>query len=85
MVKRAQWLKLTLLLGVIGVTWLVVLPSIANESHVRRHIELQERLEIDPSALFYSELKIAPAIAHRVEQLNEARPTAFWSLESVAK
>lgn len=62
--------KLLLACGGLAFVWLVLLPWIARQPQVTQHIQQQEHLGIDPSAMFYSELEIVPAIAHRVERLE---------------
>lgn len=57
-------------LAAVGLVWLVVLPLVARQSSVARHIEAQQQRGIDPSAMFYSELEILPPIAHRMERLQ---------------
>jgi hypothetical protein len=58
--------------------WLIILPHAAQRPIVRRHIERNERLGIDPSAKFYSELPAMPAIADRVDQIRNQHARAFW-------
>lgn len=48
--------------------WLGVLPHVATIKPVAEHIADNERRGIDPSAMFYTELEIAPAIAHKAER-----------------
>jgi len=64
----------------IGVFWLTVLPYVGEQPSVSDHVANQKRLGIDPSALFYTELEIAPDIAHRVERLQESHSTRFWNV-----
>lgn len=59
-------------LVVVAATWLVALPRLAMTKPVAEHIAAQQRSGIDPSAMFYTELEIAPAIAHRAERRRAA-------------
>ena len=51
------WKRLLLCCFVGAVVWLVVLPWIARQDHVRSMIERNEAAGIDPSAMFYSDLE----------------------------
>lgn len=62
--------RLLVAVSTLAVVWLVLLPLLARQSYVAEHIQQQEELGIDPSAMYYSELEIMPAIAHRVERLE---------------
>jgi len=59
--------RLALLAAAAAILWLAVLPFIGREPGVRRYIERNESLGIDPSAKFYTELPAMPAIVERVE------------------
>jgi len=74
-----RWLGFGGALSLLSVTWFVLLPWVGRQPVVAQHIEKQERQGIDPSAMFYSELEIVPAIAHRIERLHETQGDAFWS------
>lgn len=54
------WLRLCLAVAVILLLWLIVLPWLADQPPVRRHIEFLEQRRIDPSAMFYTELETLP-------------------------
>ena len=60
---------------------MIVLPWIGNWSAVSGHVRVQQELGIDPSAMFYSELEIAPGIAHRIERLQQTH-TMSWNRSS---
>lgn len=51
-----RWLRLGIALGLVTLTWLVVLPRLADAPPVKRHIETMQAAGIDPSAMFYTEL-----------------------------
>lgn len=65
---------------VIASLWLVALPVLESIPAVTQHISTQKRLGVDPSALFYTELEIAPDIAHHVEQLHDVHSSKFWKI-----
>ena len=64
------WIRLSITLVVIAITWLGILPWLGRLPLVEEHIARQQRLGIDPSAMFYTELEIMPEIAHRRERLG---------------
>lgn len=78
-------LKLAGALAALATTWLVALPWLATTGPVAEHIAEQERSGIDPSAMFYTELEIAPAIAHRAERRRAAADLTFTPLGTTAR
>jgi hypothetical protein len=72
-------LALASALTVLATTWLVLLPWLATTKPVADHIAAQQRQGIDPSAMFYTELDIAPAIAHRAERRFATTDLTFTS------
>ncbi|HEY3964740.1 MAG TPA: hypothetical protein VGM05_09345 [Planctomycetaceae bacterium] len=77
-----RWGSLAAAILSIGFVWLVVLPRLAAQHSVSEYIANQQRLGIDASAMFYSELEIVPAIAHHVERLHDAHGDDFWNRAS---
>ena len=72
------WMQLAIGLAAILVLWLAVLPWIANQSPVRRHIEFLEQRRIDPSAVFYTELEPMAEVRTRVARIRRNHPAPFW-------
>lgn len=66
-VRRGR-LALAAALVALAATWLVLLPWLATTKPVAEHIAEQQRQGINPSAMFITELEIAPAIAHQAER-----------------
>lgn len=64
-------------LAALAATWLVLLPWLARTKPIAEHIAAQQRQGIDPSAMFYTELDIAPAIAHEAERRLATRHLDF--------
>jgi hypothetical protein len=62
-----------------AVCWLLLLPLAAQQPAIHNYIERNERLGVDPSAKFYSELPAMPAIADRVDQIRNQHALAFWT------
>ena len=52
--RRGIW-WLVGILSCVGAVWLGLLPKLAETDAVRRRAERNERLGIDPTAMFYSE------------------------------
>ncbi len=70
-ISRARgWLHLLAALAVVVLVWLYLLPTIGRQEEVRRYIDRNERLGIDPSAKFYTEL---PAMHDWHEHVQSAR------------
>jgi hypothetical protein len=72
------WARLIATIVAIGAIWLLLLPLIGGQHDVAAHIANQQRLGIDPSAMFYTELEVAPVLTDRVERLRETYPDRFW-------
>ncbi|MDB5346077.1 MAG: hypothetical protein JWP89_4454 [Schlesneria sp.] len=75
-IQRWAWLAAAII--AIGTVWLVLLPFIGGQQDVAAHIANQQRLGIDPSAMFYTELEVAPVLTDHVELLRETFPDRFW-------
>jgi hypothetical protein len=73
-----RWACLAAATIAIGTIWLVLLPFIGGQQPVADHIANQQRLGIDPSAMFYTELDVAPVLTNHVERLQETYPDRFW-------
>lgn len=76
--NSSGWLWLMIALAAILVLWLVVLPWLATQPPIRRHIEFLEQRQIDPSAMFYTELEAMPALRTKVSRIREDHPASFW-------
>jgi len=72
------WMQLAIGLAAILVLWLAVLPWIADQPPVRRHIEFLEQRRIDPSAVFYTELEPMGEIRARMTRIRRNHPASFW-------
>jgi hypothetical protein len=60
------------------VLWLAVLPRIADQPPVRRHIEFLEQQQIDPSVMFYTELEPMTDVRSRFARIRRDHPKPFW-------
>ncbi len=72
------WVQLVVGLGAILVLWLAVLPRIADQPPVQRHIEFLEQRQIDPSAMFYTELEPMAEVRARIARIRSRHPASFW-------
>lgn len=70
MTTRNKLCRLLISLATVAVVWLGVLPRLCDQPDIAQHIRTQQQLNIDPSALFYTELDVMPLIIHRVELLK---------------
>jgi hypothetical protein len=59
--------------------WLIILPLAAQQPAIHDYIDRNERLGVDPSAKFYSELPAMPTIARRVAKIRNQHGRAFWT------
>jgi hypothetical protein len=75
-----RWGRLAVVSIVIGLIWLVVLPIIGEQPYVSEHIATQQRLGINPSAMYYTELQMAPDIAGHIERLHDSYSEKFWTI-----
>ena len=62
----------------IALVWLLLLPSLASRPTLRRQIDFLDAHEIDPSAMFYTELEATDAALNRVEEFHRRHPLALW-------
>jgi len=76
--RWSDWTRLAFGLLVIVVVWMTVLPRIADQESVQRHIEFLEQQQIDPSAMFYTELAPMAQVRARVAKLRRDHPAPFW-------
>ena len=72
------WIRLAVGSTAILVLWLAVLPRIADQPAVRRHIEFLEQQQIDPSVMFYTELEPMAEVRSRVTRIRRDHPEPFW-------
>ena len=78
--STSERINFALAMLTMGLVWMFLLPWLGSQSPVAQHIETQQRLRIDPSALFYTELEMLPEIVHHEERLHDSYHTELWSL-----
>ena len=65
-------------IGSLSLIWLVILPWMGQRPMFQDHIRLMERDGIDPSAMFYSELRELDEVEATFRRLAEEEPDLFW-------
>ena len=60
-----------------ALVWLVILPLVAARPAIRRYVERNEALGIDPSAKFYTEMPGMPALFDRTDGSKRRHREAF--------
>lgn len=58
--------------------WFGLLPRLGDLPVVRNRIERNEALNINPGAMYYSELEAMPRIIDAVDHTRESSNEAFW-------
>jgi hypothetical protein len=71
-------MQLAIGMAAILILWLAVLPRIADQPAVQRHIEFLEQQRIDPSAMFYTELEPMVEVRKRIALIRRNDPAPFW-------
>jgi hypothetical protein len=80
--RLAPGARLLACVTLIAAAWLWALPEAAKTPGVRRMIQRNESLGIDPSAKFYSELPAMPSILRRLEKIRVRDGEAFAMRDS---
>jgi threonine dehydrogenase-like Zn-dependent dehydrogenase len=70
--------RATLAVAALSLIWLVILPWMGQRPMFRDHIRMMERDGIDPSAMFYSELRELDEVEATFRRLAEEEPDLFW-------
>jgi hypothetical protein len=74
-----SWRRLLVVCIAAAAIWIVALPRIAAVDHVRSRIEYLESKEVDPSALYYTDLEAMTRLEARVAHRRRESPKAFWA------
>lgn len=75
---RGRYRRATIALAVVAFLWLVVLPTIGRLEPVRDFIDANESRDINPGAMYYTELEAMPRIIDEVDRTRENASEAFW-------
>ena len=76
------WSSLCLGVSTILIVWTLVLPWIGSRQSIRSQIEYLDQRNIDPAALYYTDLEAMERIESDVAAISKAHPEAFWSIGS---
>ena len=66
--KRHGYVALLVATSAIAAMWLLILPWIAEQPAMERHLNWLNQRGIDPSAMYYTELDAMEPILHRLER-----------------
>jgi hypothetical protein len=58
-------------MGVIAIVWCIILPWTARRPAMDEHLQWLDDRGIDPSAMYYTELKMMEPILHRLERQRQ--------------
>jgi hypothetical protein len=76
--RFVPWSKLLACAMILALVWLQTLPWLSRQSAIHRSIERNERLGIDPSAKFYTEMPGMPDFYDRIEGARRRHSEDFW-------
>ncbi|HAH44009.1 hypothetical protein [Gimesia sp.] len=76
--SRQQWAQFLILLAGVGLLWLVVLPRIAAIPQMKAEIDFLEEKQIDPTAMFYSDLETIEETVQEITNFHKEHPDALW-------
>ncbi len=68
------WLALTGWIALIAVVWLGVLPRVAQQPDVRDRRKDLDARQVDPSAMFYTELAGISRLLDALDDRNRSHP-----------
>lgn len=60
--------KLLLWSLTLSIIWLFILPQVQNLSFIARHIDFMKQREVNPAAMYYTELEKLPLRTPAIEQ-----------------
>jgi hypothetical protein len=72
-----RWGKLLACVAAAALAWLWLLPLMASQPAIQRAVQRNERLGIDPSAKFYTELPGMADFYDRTDSARRRHPAAF--------
>lgn len=75
---KRQWGWFTFLTVSLGLLWLVVFPELARVPQLRSEIDFLEEKQIDPTAMFYSDLETIEDTVQNIHDFHRENPNALW-------
>lgn len=76
--SRTRWIRFLALTALSGILWLVVLPRAAEIPRLQSEIEFLEQRQIDPSAMFYTDLETVEQTVQNINQFHQENPDGLW-------
>ena len=77
-IPRSGWRRLVVTIGLIVVLWVGILPRLGELPAVQRRMQLLDRHNINPAALFYTELDCMDEVEKQMATTRAKYPRAFW-------
>lgn len=74
----SRFVRISVAISILSLTWLVILPGLTDLSPIRDHILRMESASIDPSAMFYTELDGLAEAEGRLRRIEAANPGWLW-------
>jgi hypothetical protein len=71
------WARLGACSAALVLLWLAVLPRVARQPSVQQHIEFLQQRQIDPSAMFYTELEAMEGVDARMGAIRREHGARF--------
>ena len=72
------WLRLIVGCTLLSLIWMIVLPWIGRHEGVRRDLQRLEQADVNAGALYYTDLRMLPALLCRLDRLHRENPAMFW-------
>ena len=76
--SRNRWGSFLFLTVSLGILWLVILPRAAEIPQLHSEIEFLEQKNIDPTAMFYSDLETIEQTVQNINDFHQENPDALW-------
>lgn len=76
--SRTRWIRFLTLTLLLGILWLIVLPRAAEIPRLQSEIEFLEERNIDPSAMFYTDLETVEQTVQNINQFHQKNPDGLW-------
>ena len=75
---RNRWRWFLILTVSLSILWLVILPRAAKIPQLQSEIDFLEQKNIDPTAMFYSDLETIEQTVQNIHDFHQENPNALW-------
>ena len=75
---KRQWAGFLFLTAILALFWLVVFPQLAQQPDLQAEIEFLDERQIDPSAMFYTDLETIDDTLQEIRTFHQEHPDALW-------